>query len=214
MQKPSLGMDAPASSGVEQPVLALVGWRRAVAELYAAVRNTPDPHRAHEIWRQGRDDLFRRHPQSPLGEDDRLRETGLPYFPYDPSYRFEVELRPATRSETLRVDTSDGQVRFGLAGCVVIDQLGVGLDVWWLASYGGGLFLPVRDGTAGTESYGGGRYLLDTVKGADLGERDGRLVVDLNFLYHPSCRYSTQWVCPLAPEGNVTRVPIPVGERL
>jgi uncharacterized protein (DUF1684 family) len=88
------------------------------------------------------------------------------------------------------------------------------LDVWWLAHYGGGLFVPLRDGTAGTQTYGGGRYLLDTVKGADLGERDGRMIVDFNFLYHPSCRYSTQWVCPLAPDGNTTRVPICAGERL
>ena len=80
--------------------------------------------------------------------------------------------------------------------------------------YGGGIFLPLRDGTAGTESYGGGRYLLDTAKGADLGEQDGLLVVDLNFLYHPSCRYSSEWVCPLAPEGNTSRVPVRGGERL
>ena len=88
------------------------------------------------------------------------------------------------------------------------------LDVWWLRQYGGGLFLPLRDGTAGRSSYGGGRYALDTAKGADLGGRDGSLVIDLNFLYHPSCRYSDTWQCPLAPPGNSISTPVSAGERL
>jgi uncharacterized protein len=86
--------------------------------------------------------------------------------------------------------------------------------VWWLGSYGGGIFVPLRDGTAGTTTYGGGRYLLDTVKGADLGGRDGRLVVDLNFAYHPSCTYDPRWSCPLAPEGNRVTASVEAGEQL
>lgn len=46
--------------------LELAGWRRAVAGLYAAVRAEGDPARGHELWRQGRDELFLKHPQSPL----------------------------------------------------------------------------------------------------------------------------------------------------
>jgi uncharacterized protein len=38
--------------------------------------------------------------------------------------------------------------------------------------------------------------------------------VDLNFLYHPSCRYSSSWVCPLAPPGNTITAPVRGGERL
>ena len=86
------------------------------------------------------------------------------------------------------------------------------LDVWWLETYGGGIFLPLKDATCGETSYGGGRYLLDTVKGADLGEEQGRLIVDLNFLYNPSCAYDAQWECPLPPAGNVLSVAIEAGE--
>ena len=43
------------------------------------------------------------------------------------------------------------------------------LDVWRLLGYAGGLFVPLRDGTSGDSSYGGGRYLLDTAKGSWLG---------------------------------------------
>ena len=198
---------------MSQP-LELAAWRRAVAELYAAVRQEPAPERAHEIWRAGRDELFQQHPQSPLAADDPLRTTGLPYFRYDPELRFDAALEPVDDTVRRTVETTDGAVPFDLIGRVVVDELGVSLDVWWLAGYGGGLFLPVRDGTARSETYGGGRYLLDTIKGADLGTHDGRLVLDFNFLYHPSCRYSPDWVCPLAPEGNTTDVPIRAGERL
>lgn len=194
--------------------LELADWRRTVAELYAAVRREPVPERAHAIWRQGRDALFREHSQSPLAADDPLRTTGLPYFRYDPALRFAAPLEPVAESQRRDVATTDGTVSFVLAGRVSVADLDVVLDVWWLAGYAGGLFLPVRDGTARAETYGGGRYLLDTAKGADLGSRDGRLVLDFNFLYHPSCRYSPEWVCPLAPGGNTTDVPIRAGERL
>jgi len=90
----------------------------------------------------------------------------------------------------------------------------VTIGVWWLQQYAGGLFLPLRDGTAGETSYGGGRYVLDTAKGADLGGTASTLVIDLNFLYHPSCRYNSQWQCPLAPAANIIAAPVHAGERL
>ena len=46
------------------------------------------------------------------------------------------------------------------------------LELYWLEGYGGGVFLPVADATSGKETYGAGRYVLDTVKGADLGTQD------------------------------------------
>ena len=87
--------------------------------------------------------------------------------------------------------------------------------MWRFASYGGGLFVPVKDASAGKPggTYGGGRYLVDTVKGADLGTKDGALVLDLNFAYNPSCAYDPAWACPLAQPGSTVGVEIPVGER-
>ena len=59
------------------------------------------------------------------------------------------------------------------------------------------------------------RYLLDTVKGADLGPGAApvSLVLDFNFAYNPSCAYDPAWACPLAQPGNRVAVEIPVGER-
>jgi uncharacterized protein (DUF1684 family) len=77
-----------------------------------------------------------------------------------------------------------------------------------------GIFVPFRDGTSGTATYGAGRYVWDSVKGADLGSEDGRLILDVNFSYHPSCAYDPRWVCPLAPPVDILTVPIEAGERL
>ena len=84
--------------------------------------------------------------------------------------------------------------------------------MWWLGSYGNGIFVPLCDTTAGRTTYGAGRYLLDTVKGADLGREGGAWVIDLNFSYNPSCTYDPDWACPLAPAGNRLAVEVPVGE--
>ncbi len=153
---------------------------------------------------------------SPKSTGTERSATGLPYWPYDPVLRLTAPLQPAIRDEIRTVDTAgDGPIKMRLTGHVTLAELGVGLDVWWFDQYGGGLFVPVRDATAGTSSYGGGRYLLDTAKGADLGTTaDGQLVLDFNFLYHPSCRYSEAWECPLAPEGNTVKIAVEAGERL
>jgi hypothetical protein len=196
--------------------LQLADWRRRVAALYAAVRAEPSPVQAHAVWRRGRDELMREHPQSPLPAGDELRATGVPYWPYDPELRFALELEPAGEPATLTLQTGGSETTaLRRVGAVAVPApLGATLDVWWMEQYAGGLFLPLRDGTAGRESYGGGRYLLDTAKGADLGAEGARLVVDLNFLYHPSCRYNADWQCPLAPPGNTIGHAVRAGERL
>ena len=193
--------------------LTLLDWRRRMGAIYAEVRRTPDPEAAHALWRAGRDELFARHPDSPLLPEARPTFRGLPYAPYDPALRFEVPLEPAEPERREVPTASDGVVPFERIGRVVLGELGR-VDVWWLDSYGGGVFLPLRDGSAGTGTYGGGRYVLDTVKGADLGGRPGRLVVDLNYAYHPSCAYDPRWSCPLAPEGNRVAAPVAAGEQL
>jgi len=189
-------------------------WRREVFALYAAVRESSDVRAAHDAWRSGRDRLFAEHPSTPLLPEDRAEFRGLPVSPYDPDYRFEVELSPV-EPQRIAVETgTDGVVPFERIGAVEVPGIG-SLDVWRLASYGGGLFLPVRDGLAGSPggTYGGGRYLLDTVKGADLGAVGEALVLDFNFAYNPSCAYDPAWACPLAQPGNVVTAVIPVGER-
>ncbi|MFG6502866.1 DUF1684 domain-containing protein [Microbacterium sp. P05] len=194
--------------------LEVVDWRRRVFALYAEVREATDLAAAHDLWRRGRDDLFADHPASPLLDDDRAHFTGLRVLPYDPEWRFTCRVEP-TEPQRLEVDTgTDGVVPFERIGKVSVPGVG-SLDVWRLASYGGGIFVPIKDALSRVPggTYGGGRYLLDTVKGADLGGSAETLVLDFNFAYNPSCAYDPMWACPLAPPGNTVAVEIPVGER-
>src|SRR3954471_13854315 len=193
--------------------LSLLDWRRRVTALYAAARSAADPEQGWRTWRDGRDELFAGHPDSPLDEDARGRFSGLPFAAYAPSLRFEAVLDPAEPGRLELPTETDGVVPLHRIGTVALGPLGP-VDVWWLGGYGGGLFLPLRDGSAGRTTYGGGRYLLDTIKGADLGGTRDRLMVDVNFAYHPSCTYDPRWTCPLAPDGNRTAVPATAGEQL
>jgi uncharacterized protein (DUF1684 family) len=185
--------------------LDLLDWKRRVFALYAEVRAASDPEQAWTRWRTARAELFRTHPQSPRRGFDTLD-----YFAYDSSFRFLAELEPA-EPEKRRIGSSGEEpvtfIRFAVARFA--DQA---LELFWLDAYGGGLFLPFRDATAGGETYGAGRYLLDTVKGADLGSVGGRLVLDFNFAYNPSCAYDPKWACPLAPPANRLGIAILAGE--
>jgi len=193
--------------------LALLDWKRRVFALYEAVRIMP-PEEGWKLWRETRDELFRSHPQSPLPAESRAGFKGIEFWPYDLEACVLAELEdveaPPQPIETSGVEPMlfrpFARAWFELRG----ERLS--LEVHWLTGYGGGVFLPVRDATSGKESYGGGRYVLDTVKGADLGEQDGRLVLDFNFAYNPSCAYDPGWVCPLAPPANRLAVAVEAGE--
>ncbi|WP_066041219.1 DUF1684 domain-containing protein [Herbiconiux solani] len=215
-------MSTPATIALET-----ADWRRRVFSIYEEVRRlrSEDAVEAHEFWREMRDDLFSQHPASPLLPEDAAGFTGLPIAPYDPSWSFEVEIEPVEdddpRPRSFDFETgTDGVVPFTLLGIAHLEGVGT-LDVWRLASYGGGLFIPVKDALAGKPggTYGGGRYLVDTIKGASLDETvilgvqsRSALVLDFNFAYNPSCAYDPAWACPLAQPGNRVSVEIPVGE--
>lgn len=199
--------------------LEVADWRRRVFGIYAAVRqlSAEDVRIAHTHWVSARDELFGGHPATPIMAADRASFVGLSVTPYDPDWRFELELVPAEEEKRMEVATgTDGIVPFELLGAVRVPFAGT-LDVWRLTSYAGGLFVPVKDALAGRPggTYGGGRYLLDTVKGADLGPGGSpdSLVLDFNFSYNPSCAYDPAWACPLAHAGNTLAAEVPVGER-
>jgi uncharacterized protein (DUF1684 family) len=198
--------------------LTLLDWRRRVAAMYAEVREATargdDPAATVDRFRAARDELMRDHPDSPFAPEARADVTALPYWPYDPAWRFEVEVEPLPPPDAPVVATSITGQDFTLERIGRVDLPFGALEVYWINVYGGGVFIPFRDGTSGRETYGAGRYLIDTVKGADLGGTGDRLVLDFNYAYHPSCAYDPRWSCPLAPRANWLTVPIRVGEHL
>jgi hypothetical protein len=187
--------------------LELADYRAAVARIYLTATDLSD-------FRARRDELFATHPQSAIPAGERAAFAGLRYFPPNDDAIAEVPLR--TEPGTLEIDTGgpDGVVRYERVG--ILDTGWGPLSLWWVAAYGGGLFLPLRDGTCGTDTYGGGRYVTDTVKGTHgrgvelLG--NGRVRIDVNYAYNPSCAYDDRWACPLAPPENRVTEPIHAGE--
>jgi uncharacterized protein (DUF1684 family) len=200
--------------------LDLLDWKRRIFALYEVVRATAetDPEAAWRIWRDTREEMYRTHSQSPLPAA-RRSSYGNAFFRYDPAFRVVAEtveeppaqdgagtLVPASTGGTFAF-TRIGLARFSLEG----DRHE--LELHWNEGYGGGVLLAVADETSGEDTYGGGRYVLDTVKGADLGAAGAGLIVDFNFAYNPSCAFDSHWSCPLAPPANRLPVALRVGER-
>ena len=207
-------------------LLALTDWRRRIAELYAEVRRISalDPAAAHATWRAERESLFRGHPASPVPAGDRDGFRAL-HWPYREAWRRSGRLEaadpvaPEVHSPALSfVPSSVGAPPpLELGGHVALEIPGGlhRLPVLRLLEYSGGIFLPFGDATNGDQTYGAGRYLLDTAKGADLGVApDGALVLDFNFAYQPSCAFDPRWACPLAPPEARVSIAIEAGERL
>ena len=205
----------------EQPALHdtldLLDYRRQVADLYASVRATPPGELTWLRWREQRDALFATHPQSAIPPEQRAVFEGLAYFDYDPTWRVTASLEPTGGDPLAISHSTEGATTAHLFAFAHFTRHATEhtLPLYWLDEYSGGLFLPFRDATSGAESYGGGRYLLDTAKGADLGgPTNGQLVLDFNYAYHPSCAHDPDWSCPLAPRENWLDLPIQAGERL
>ena len=194
----------------------LAGYRRAVSEMYARVRNSDvnQKERWLEFCRK-RDNIFASHPQSALSLEQKSVFKGLRYYPYNPSLRYCLNVDKNIEPEVFELDLQDdGLIKLQSIGRISFEVAGqpASLTLFWIFGYGGGLFLPFRDLTNETDTFGGGRYLLDTIKGADLGQENGRLIVDFNYAYSPSCAYNPRWYCPLAPAENLLTVPIRAGE--
>lgn len=212
-------------SELEQ-ALDLFDFRLQVAALYRdrneALANGAPPVRTWEHFRAGRDEVFAHHPQSALDQEQRRVFRGLEYFPYSTDACVDGTVTADVEPERSMIGTSGaesmpmnrvGRVRFVLGGQTCV------LTLYWIDVYGGGLFLPFRDRTSSGETYGGGRYLIDTVKGSNfphlsrVGD-EARVTLDFNYAYNPSCAYHYQWACPLAPPENHLPVEVQAGERI
>lgn len=202
----------------------LYDYRCRVANMYRerrlAIEVGDDPEEVWRNFRKARNELFANHPQSALDREQRRHFTGLRYFPYNPALcvpaKIDTKVEPrrlpvAMNAEESMTMTAVARLHFE------IEEQPVTFFLYWLNIYGGGLFLPFRDTTCPAESYGGGRYLFDTIKGSDFLPVPGdieqeHMLLDFNYAYNPSCAYNSRWVCPLAPPENRLTIAIRAGE--
>jgi uncharacterized protein len=198
--------------------LELLDWRRRVSELFAELRRRP-PDAATLAWFRGEKDvLFREHPQSPIPPDQRADFRGLAYWPHASEARLSAHFTEVRSEQPPAIQGPGEEIAFRRIGSLTFELYGqqLSLAAFWIEGYAGGLFVPFKDATSGHETYGAGRYLLDTIKSADLGSeaQTDTVVLDFNYAYHPSCTYDPVWVCPLAPPDSRLATPIHAGERL
>lgn len=169
-------------------------------------------------YRARKDEYFRNAPDSPIPAAERIAFTGIPYFDVDEGLVLEgLELEPVPGGDEpfFEIETTDnrrrlaeraGRFRFELDGAEHV------LTAYRLAGpdgvVGEDLFVPFRDATTGTETYGAGRY-LDVEP-----DEDGTWTLDFNLAYHPSCVYDSRYSCPITPAENRLGVRIEAGERL
>lgn len=162
-------------------------------------------------FRLEKDGFIGRDPRSPLTQADKEAFRGLRYFDPNPSLRFEVKLQRNPNPESVIMTTSKGSRQ--LFNRIGYFEITLGNQVIHLGAFQSAerndpsIFVPFRDATSGTESYGAARYLDLEV------EHDDRYVVDFNYAYNPYCAYSEDYVCPLPPHENWLRVPVNAGEK-
>ncbi|HEY4768214.1 MAG TPA: DUF1684 domain-containing protein, partial [Candidatus Limnocylindria bacterium] len=166
--------------------LELADYRRRAAAMYETLRNDRRAGPAALLgFRAAKDRLFAEHPASPIPAAERRDFRGLAYWRHDPALRITAPLLPDPEAPPLDLPRSSlgPPIPFVRIGWVdfAVDGRACRLAVHWLTEYAGGIFIPFRDATSGTESYGGGRYLWDSAKGADLGQVGDELVLDFNY---------------------------------
>jgi uncharacterized protein len=195
---------------------ALADYRERVARMYlASPRDGADGLAA---FRATRDELFLTHPCSALEEKQRASGVGPAYYERNPDLVVRAALAPVDDGERVAMDTGgeDGILHYRRIGRFAT-PVGT-LTLFWLLGYGGGLFLPFRDATGATSTYGGGRYLTDTIKGTFgrgvvLDPDGSAATLDFNYAYNPSCAYNAAYLCPLAPRENWLDQPVEAGEQ-
>lgn len=165
-------------------------------------------HEARHYYLHGFD--WRGH-QPPDGFD------GPRYFPPAQEWRVAARLDrdvPGVGDE-VTLPTSTGQLRqMSVAGQLVFEADGreQRLTAFRTHTHHGesaSLFVPFRDATSGSETYGAGRYV-------DVPHDDDEEVVELdfNYAYNPTCVYSPAYDCPMPPPGNRLDVAVRAGEQM
>ncbi len=200
--------------------LQLTDWRRTISKVYADIRATnQDPQKLQASWamfRSVKDGLFWNHPMTPLMAEQQALTDSAPFYDYDPEFAvwgtFNTDVLQYTLETQLAADgifsyTRVAEIDFELKGKAYH------LNMFWIDGYGGALYLPFGDATNGKTTYGGGRYLYDAIKGADLGTHGDQILLDFNFAYNPSCAYNHLWSCPLPPAENKLELMIEAGEK-
>jgi uncharacterized protein (DUF1684 family) len=140
---------------------------------------------------------------------------GIPYYPVDLRYYFELPLTPNPQPDTIHILSTRGNrrraVRVGWFDFMVAGRR-CRLEATRLLEPGvgeGDISVFFRDATTGRETYEVGRY----VDPKPVSSRPGVYVIDFNACYSPACAYSDHYNCPIPTRNNRLAVAIRAGEK-
>jgi hypothetical protein len=169
---------------------------------------------AVEHSRREKDESFKHADWSPVPPKDRARFQGLSYFPTAAGWQVTAKVTRLPGSEVFEMASSTGAPRQQRRAARLEFSTPAGgaqLFAYQDASEGHKhgpetLFVPFRDKTSGTQTYGAGRYLdLEDPAG-------GEVRIDFNLAYNPYCAYSESYSCPLPPPENWLEISVTAGE--
>jgi hypothetical protein len=159
--------------------------------------------------RKDKDAAFKEGEESPL--KDKTSFKGLNYYSFNKDYIIDFALEKAEKTETVDIKMTDGTTeKLILFGKIKgeFKDFTIALSIYQREN--GDFFLPFKDKTAPTETYGGGRYLDLPLKNA----KNNQLRVDFNLAYNPFCAYNEDFACPIPPAENTLPIRIEAGEKL
>lgn len=172
-----------------------------------------------KVFRDGRNKEFRNRDESPLREADFVNFKGLNYFPINNKFRVKARFVKTEDEKYFQMPTSSGGAsifrKFGVIS-FDIDNKSFSLNVYQVEKavldsypeYKDLLFIPFKDLTNKSETYGAGRYIdIKTPAGS-------QVILDFNFAYNPNCAYgSDRYSCPIPPKENSLPIKIEAGEK-
>ena len=158
--------------------------------------------------RSDRDVFFAEHYSSPLPEEHRSGFSGLDYFAPDSTWVLNADYERTEPTKVPIPSTAGSESFYTTTGTATVEIGGSVHRLIILDDGDGDAFIPFRDGTCGSETYGGGRYVGITI--AD----DGTATIDFNVAQNPWCVYDEEFTCPLPPSQNWIAAPIRAGEKM
>jgi uncharacterized protein (DUF1684 family) len=167
-------------------------------------------------YRLAKDNDFKNADWSPLTQEDTSTFSGLYYFDYDITFRYQLKIHLHDDQDTIEVPGSkSGDLRKAVRyGYFEFERLGQThhLEVLKMMPREVGtethLFVGFWDTTSGDETYPGGRYL-------DIKEIDSdNYLLDFNYAYNPYCAYSNRYSCLVPPLENRLAIALNCGEKI
>ncbi len=150
-----------------------------------------------------------------LNEEERKIHPEICFFPINSSFIIEADfikevgpafVMPMSKERTVYY-RKVGTLSFKVNDTVCKLNVYQNLDLAGKKEYKNYYFVPFKDATTGSSTYGAGKYL-----DCYFNKKTKKVKIDFNTSHHPYCAYSDRYSCPIVPAENRVPVAITAGE--